>query len=249
MKLYSYTHSGFTLIELLVALFISGIVVTLAASGLVSIGSASQQDRVSTADRLELDRALDFISEEVKMSRSIEVNLPAKGTNNIVGFRPLSAGKNIRPILVLNPSIDSGLSSPIVYYLTDTPNGSLWREPLSIYRWGPTLLLDGNYSDGDGKPAGDRVKTLEPNNPPYYNELVVDGIGDTAPSNFSQLASSSLLECDPNRDIAIPPAGERQGFYVCVDRSTKTVKTWLHKQPQTNTQPQFATATATNRSN
>jgi prepilin-type N-terminal cleavage/methylation domain-containing protein len=245
----SRKNCGFTLVELLVAMFISGMVVSLAGTGLVSIGNASQQAQSETTDRLELDRAVMFMSEEVKMSRAIDPHPPQDRPSTIPQFKAVTNGKNVRPILVLTPAIDSGLSQSIVYYLTETPPTSMWRGPLAIYRWGPTLLQDGSYSNGDGKSTTDPTSKIAPGNVPYFNELVVDGIGASSPSKLSKISSQLLLECDASTDLAIPPIPDRQGFYVCVDRSTKAVKIWLHKQPQNYPHPQFATGAAMNRSN
>jgi prepilin-type N-terminal cleavage/methylation domain-containing protein len=233
-------HSGFTLIELLVALLITGMVVSLAGIGLVSISRGSERERQEANDRLELDRAMGFILEEVKMSKSID---PDPVT--ISGFKPTSSGSNIKPILALNPASNSGLKDPIVYYTIDPDVKSIWQGPRSIYRWGPTLMADGSYSDGDGKSLADSTKgSVE-----YFNELLIDRIGEHSPTTTKQISPGLILECDSKTETAVPNnINHREGFYLCLDDSNRSVKIWMHRQPTELTNPQFTIGTAITRS-
>ena len=142
---------GFTLVELLVALVITGIVISLTGTGLYALMNANQRSQIETTDRLELEQALAFMTDEIKMSQQVMTNIPHDATN----FNPVSGV--IQIILVLNPAPSSKLTKPIIYYLADPPNSSVWLGPRVIYRWGPTLLQNGNYSDGDGKDVCDSL--------------------------------------------------------------------------------------------
>lgn len=191
-------RSGFTLIELVLALAIATIFLGLVGSGLVIV---TKQDRAAAADRssrYELQRALGFIGNEVKMAQSVNPCPP-----DFNGASTMANGSNNPyPVLSLTMPIESGLTEPIIYYVAAPPLASAWSGPLVIYRWGPTLNLNGSYSKG-----GSVVSYS------YYNEVVVDKI------TANQLSNN----CDAIFTAAIPPT-HGQGFSACVEPSGMAVK-------------------------
>ncbi|WP_373541415.1 type II secretion system protein J [Chamaesiphon sp.] len=227
--------SGFTLAELLVALVITGIVISLTGSGLYALMKANYRSQIETADRLELERSLAFMTDEIKMSQQVVTTIPA----TITGFSPASGSSQVQPILVLNPALNSGLKKPIVYYLADPPNSSVWLGPRVIYRWGPTLLQNGNYSDGNGHDL-----TLLPLGSPvaYYNEVVVDRI-----SNL--VAAQASIGCESSYNYAVPSLVTRLGFYACIAPDGKAVKLWIYKLPNSSSKSQSVNALVVTRSN
>lgn len=232
------TEQGFTLIELLVAVAITGIVITLTGSGLYAIMNANQRSQIETTDRLELEQALAFMTDEIKMSQQVMTNIPSLPTA-ITGFRPASGSSRIKPILVLKPARNSKLPHPIVYYLADPPNNSVWLGTRVIYRWGPTLLQNGNYSDGDNNdvatiPLGSTVE--------YFNEVLVDRISDIAPAQ-------SDIPCESSYSYSAPNITERLGFYACIAPDQKSVKLWMSKQPNQITKSSSLNALVVTRSN
>jgi len=68
--------SGFTLVELLVAIAITGVVITIAGSGLVSILQANQKAEAKSDMRTDLHRALDFIGDDVRSSNFVSNTAP-----------------------------------------------------------------------------------------------------------------------------------------------------------------------------
>jgi prepilin-type N-terminal cleavage/methylation domain-containing protein len=229
---------GFTLIELLLAVAISGLVMTLAGSGLYVLMSANNRSQSETTNRLELERALDFITKEIEMSRQIDSNIPTPASS-IPGFNAASGSSSVQPILVLTPSANSRLTNPIVYYLADPPNSSVWLGPRVIYRWGPMLLQNGNYSDG----SGNDVATIAPGAPvQYYNEVLVDRMSDIATAQAS-------IPCETSYGYAIPNLATRSGFYACVALDRKSVKLWLHKQSNSASQTRSIYGLVLTRSN
>jgi prepilin-type N-terminal cleavage/methylation domain-containing protein len=234
-------EAGFTLIELLLALAITGIVISLTGSGLYALMNANQRSQNETSERLELERAVAFITDEIKMSQQIMTSIPSPftGTTGINGFNPASGSSNIKPILVLKPALNSRLKYPIVYYLADPPNSSVWLGPRVVYRWGPTLLQTGNYSDGDGKD----ISTISPTATiEYFNEVVVDRISDLA-------ATQANIDCEANYSAAVPRIIERLGFYACVSPDQKSVKLWIYKQPNSSAKSTMINALVVTRSN
>jgi prepilin-type N-terminal cleavage/methylation domain-containing protein len=234
-------EAGFTLIELLLALAITGIVISLTGSGLYALMNANQRNQNDTTDRLELERAVAFITDEIKMSQEIMTSIPAPftGTKGINGFNPASGSSKIKPILVLEPALNSKLKDPIVYYLADPPNASVWLGPRVIYRWGPTLLQTGNYSDGDGKDISKISPTARIE---YFNEVVVDKISD-------RVAAQANIDCEANYSAAVPSSAERLGFYACVSPDRKSVKLWIYKQPNSSAKSTMINALVVTRSN
>jgi prepilin-type N-terminal cleavage/methylation domain-containing protein len=229
---------GFTLIELLAALVITGIVIGLTGSGLYALMNANQRSQIETTDRLELDQALAFMTDEIKMSQQVITNIPSP-PSRITNFNSASGSSRIQAILVLNPAPNSGLTNPIVYYLADPPGSSVWLGPKVIYRWGPTLLQNGNYSDGNGRdvsqiPRGSSIA--------YYNEVLVDRISD-------RVATQANIPCESSYSYAAPTLIDRLGFYACIAPDQKSVKLWMYKQPNPSANSRSINALVVTRSN
>lgn len=234
-------EAGFTLMELLLALAITGIVISLTGSGLYALMNANQRSQNETTERLELEQAVAFITDEIKMSQQIMKTIPSPftGDTGIKGFNPASASSDIKPILVLKPALNSRLKDPIVYYLADPPNASVWLGPRVIYRWGPTLLQTGNYSDGAGKDIS-KISDTAPIE--YFNEVVIDRISD----RVSDLAT---IDCEANYSFGIPSMASRLGFYACISPDQKSVKLWIYKQPNSSAKSTMINALVVTRSN
>jgi prepilin-type N-terminal cleavage/methylation domain-containing protein len=231
-------QAGFTLIELLVALAITGIVIGLTGIGLYALMNANQRSQIETTDRLELEQALAFMTDEIKMSQQITTD-STFATTNTIGFNPASGSSDIQPILVLYPAPNSGLTKPIVYYLADPPNSSVWLGPRVIYRWGPTVRQNGNYSDGDGHdltqlPLGSPVQ--------YYNEVLVDRMSNIA-------STQATTPCESSYSNAAPIVVNRLGFYACIATDQKSVKLWMYKQPNSSAKDRSINALVVTRSN
>jgi prepilin-type N-terminal cleavage/methylation domain-containing protein len=233
-------QAGFTLVELLVAMAISGLVLTLAGSGWYALMMADRRSQVETSERWELERAATFMAEEIKMSRKIAIDLPDTlgALTSQTGLNDASGSSRVQAILVLQPAFSDDPKKAIVYYLADPPNNSVWLGPRVIYRWGPTLLQNGNYSDGNGNPIS--VLT-SPGSIQYFNEVLIDRISDTAPQVNNP--------CDRSDNYAAPSLNKRLGFYACIAADRKSARLWLHKQLNSDTKSQSVDAVATTRSN
>lgn len=197
-KYFGKCPAGFTLIELVLALAMSTALLGLVGSGLVIV---TKQDRAAAADRssrYELQRALGFIGSEIQMAESVNPCPPDFSGVSITA----SGSANPYPVLSLTMPIKSGLTEPIIYYVAALPAKSPWSGPLAIYRWGPTLNLDGTYSQGSSATSYS-----------YYNEVVIDKITSDQLSN----------NCDAVFTAAIP-ANFSQGFSACAEPSGTAVK-------------------------
>jgi prepilin-type N-terminal cleavage/methylation domain-containing protein len=243
---YPSKDRGFTLIELLVAISITGIVITLTGSGLYALMSANHRSQTETTERLELEQALAFMTDEIKMSQQVALYISTKPPKvlkfndaSLSNFNDAAGSSNVQPILVLKPAQNSRLKDPIVYYLSAPPNKSVWLGPRVIYRWGPTLLQNGNYSDGNGQD----ISTIPPDSKiEYYNEVLIDRMSDLK-------AAEANTSCDSIYSYAVPSVAERLGFYACIAPDGKSVKLWLQKQPNTSGKSQSINALVVTRSN
>ena len=186
---------GFTLTELLLAMVMTSMIVTLAGGGLFAIMRANNKAEDETLRRIELNRAIDFISDEVRMSKSINLNansgLPAN-------FSPASGASSPKPVLVLNLPASTGVTTPIIYYVASPTNSSPWSGPKAVYRWGPPLLINGQYSTT-----------------PPQNEVLIDFIADSTPTPNCPSPYT-------------PTNTSATGFYVCVDSTGRAAQLHLH---------------------
>lgn len=84
------TQQGFTLIELLVAGVLSVVVILVTWSGLMSAMTMSQAAESRSARQSELNRALDFMTNEIRMARSINATLAPSASGGAPGGAPPS---------------------------------------------------------------------------------------------------------------------------------------------------------------
>jgi hypothetical protein len=126
-------------------------------TGLVVMKQGNATSEAKTKARTELNRALDFIAEEIRMAQSINtqtVSLSAP-SNTVNGTDQI--------ILIL--TVPGVTASPIVYRITQPNSSSVWEGPRVIYRYGPNMDNNGTYTD--------------PNNSTnWQNRLLIDGISD-----------------------------------------------------------------------
>jgi len=130
------TSAGFTLIELLVAMAISTIVIGVAGFGLVTILDKNNKAEAETLRRTNLNRALDFIADDIRESKSVSTTLPPAWTSWTVptGYTGV--------LFLTKP----GTPTQVAYY-TRSSSGVVWQGPQIIYRKDgsddPQALVDG----------------------------------------------------------------------------------------------------------
>lgn len=216
------SSTGLTLVELLVVILISAIVISVAGSSVVAILAANKKAEVRIERRIDLSRAFDFMTNEIRMARSINRtgNTVANGITGTVedvvtasGLNPTSFGTIVLyleiPITSTIPVIcpaggpNAGLAPPtptnydrVVY---DIRSSSTWLGPRVIARHGRIPRSDG---------------TINPCSNPVANDVLVDSISDTP---------------DPNNGppSTCPGAG---GFYACVSSSERQVDFYLNSE-------------------
>jgi type II secretory pathway pseudopilin PulG len=210
----SHTAAGFTLVEILIAAAITSTMTALAVFSLTDIMQMSQKAESETLRRQQLNRALDFISDEVRMATAI-----AKDANTGVptDFSSNSPPSNITRVLSLQiPSLPSG--QRVIYYIAD-PNSTTFG-PNVIYRWGPGFDDDGNYAT-----ATTRVDRLS--NPSGWKheplvDLVASGLPASTKTNYAEFnPDCPLITPTTSRWDDNPDKVNRKGFYTCVDPNGK----------------------------
>jgi type II secretory pathway pseudopilin PulG len=182
------TALGFTLAEVLIAGVVTSIVAVMTLSNLLQFQQIGQSSKTQVLARQNLNRGLDFMLEEMRMANSIATNSTANLATQAANFDPTNK------TVILNLAV-SGISQRILYYIADNDNRSL--GPKVVYRWGPALDTNGNYSNPTVPSA-------------WQYEVLVDQIESALP------APNPV--CNPNW-TANPPVAVRQGFYSCVDPS------------------------------
>jgi len=211
----SQSSAGFTLIELLVAMAITSIVVSLTGFGLVAMTNKNKTYEAQTRSRIELSRASDFITDEIRMARRINRTdtTIANGTtvtvDNVVTSSGLSLsalGSHGTIVLYLEipitanipttcptggPNPGSAPPSPSTYdrvVYDIRPSTSPWLSPRTIYRYGRIPSIDG---------------TINPCSSPVASAVLVDSI--------------SATNINPTSCTTPAVLSGAEGFYACVN--------------------------------
>jgi prepilin-type N-terminal cleavage/methylation domain-containing protein len=208
-----FPHSlGFTLIELLVASLLVSVVILVAWTGLLSIMNMTQAAEAQTARQTELNQALDFMTNEIRMARSINASetLSANGTTvtleNVMtsaGVNPAALGnygtiglylerptlKDIPAVCPAGPNAGNPPPAPadfdpVVYDIRPSPGG--WLQPRMVARYGRIPSSDG---------------TVNPCNNPVSSDPMVDAL-------------STTMKTTPTCSGVLSGDG---GFYSCVN--------------------------------
>jgi prepilin-type N-terminal cleavage/methylation domain-containing protein len=179
----SFVHNlGFTLIELLVASLLVSVVILVAWTGLLSVMNMTQAAEARSARQTELTQALDFMTNEIRMSRSINQSATAKANGSTVALANVvtSTGFNLANLgtygdigLYLERDTNSnipavcpaggpnaGLPPPspadydrIVYDIRPSPSG--WLSPKILVRYGRVPSANGAINPCSSPISGD----------------------------------------------------------------------------------------------
>jgi type II secretory pathway component PulJ len=190
-------HSGFTLTELMIAAFISISVVAFGGWSVATVISSSKTNESQNERRGELNRALDFMSAEIR--QAVDVNKSVDVDHNIITpsdftLDPTEVNPDsVQKILAIQ---SQGLSNPVIYYIASPAAANLtWRGPKVLYRWGPSFDADGRY---DATAASST----------WVHTPLIDALEDT----------DVAIACPTTEGwSASPPSGSSAtGFYACI---------------------------------
>ncbi|NCR41471.1 MAG: type II secretion system protein [Microcystis aeruginosa W13-11] len=188
-------QAGFTITEVLLADLMMLIAISLSGIGVTNLLRSNYQANAGTEIRNNLNRTLEFVSDEVRRARII-----ADSEADIVTTQvPEARAAGSRVVLAFqipdpnNPG-QAPLNEQIVYY-TKGPENSL-TGPRVLWRYGPNLDANGNYIT----PAD--ITT-------WIRSPVTDMLAATAnnPNFCDDHADFELIAADP---------GDVDGFFACV---------------------------------
>jgi len=137
------TNQGFTLVELLASLVITGIVVAGLNVGMTYLLQESKEAEKETQRRSELNRAADFIAEEIKMAEAIAGDSSISTATAAPSFTKDCTDTSDDLVCVLILQVP-GVPERIIYYTE--PAATPWQGPRVLKRWGPNFCADGTYS-------------------------------------------------------------------------------------------------------
>jgi prepilin-type N-terminal cleavage/methylation domain-containing protein len=173
---------GFTLIELLVASLLVSVVILVAWTGLLSVMNMTQAAEARSARQMELNRALDFMTNEIRMARFINQSATAKANGSTVPLADVVTSTGL-PLAALgsygdiglylerdtSPNIpaicpaggpNAGLPPPspadydrVVYDIRPSPSG--WLSPKILTRYGRVPSSDGTLNPCSNPISGD----------------------------------------------------------------------------------------------
>ena len=113
-------NKGFTLVELLVAIVMSGIVMVGLGAGMMAILNNNKASAAKTVAKNQLNRAIDYISEDIKQSR-------------VAGLTQTSVA-NDTLVLTYYENINDTTGHTIEYYLDSVAANEPWLGPKVLRR-------------------------------------------------------------------------------------------------------------------
>ncbi|WP_338460852.1 hypothetical protein [Synechococcus elongatus] len=192
---HSSSTQGLTLAEVLIGVVIAGIVIGGSGYGLAAITAANRTEEARVDRRMEMSRALEFVSDEIKSARGIARD-PASVIATQAPDFTLPSGAQI--LLAIS---SSKASQSIIYYLAAPPANSVWQGPQVLYRWGPSFDAAGNYSN----PNLPREWTYSP---------LLDLVANTASPDAENCRTTGVAA----DQVQIPTNNaNRRGLFVCLD--------------------------------
>lgn len=185
--------------ELLVATLIASVVILIAGYGFIVAMNGERVAQAASARRSELNRAFDFMTNEIRMAQSINQttnpisapNTPITDVINQAGLSgQLGTVGNVALYLEI-PTTNPSAACPveydkIVYDIRSSTGG--WLPPYAIHRYGRTPRANG---------------TIDPCSLPVSSDVLVDAIADHLDTAPVCNAPGSLMGS--------------HGFQACVD--------------------------------
>lgn len=180
---------GFTLIELLVTILASIIILLLAGNGLIAVIRINQINEAETRQQAQLNRALDFMADEVREARAITVGPPA-------GWTSPGGCDGIFSLVKPNPAEPN-----VAYYVCSPPGGTLWQGSKVLYRatTSPTTLAS-------AEPLIDALSTQPMTNctgSPSPNNLGIKAVPDGKKIEICLKGVQSSLSQSPTLELKI----------------------------------------------
>lgn len=193
-------RTGFTLLELLLASSLTLLVVSMTGWGMFVMLRENVAVSGSSDVQNNLNRAVDFMADEVKSASSIYRDMAPAITAASAATSPSTAFSATGKTIVL--ALDLGLTYPVIYYFQTPSSSDPWFGPRVLYRWGPGFLASGAYTTTWG------------------NEALVDMIASAADSGAGCPSSSYSLPTATGSTVA----SNTSPVFACVDATGKSVE-------------------------
>lgn len=188
---------GFTLTELLIASAMTVAVLGGVSYGLLAVLNSNKIANANSQTQQMLNLGVEFVTDEIQSASQIDLAYDptlAARFDDLHGDDP-----NIIPVLSLQIK---GVSQRVIYYTYDKPEEDPypWAGPVVLYRLGPDVGFDGNYTN-----------PTEPDE--WSGDPVIDLIGtraDLTTANAPTTCSNPTWTRIPSQDADL------RGFFVCV---------------------------------
>jgi hypothetical protein len=153
------SESGFTMTDLMVGAGLTALMVAGGGTAIASMVDASTTSNAKSERRVEMNRALEFVSTEVQRASGISdtLSLPSELSTELANGSTGINTSTVTPVLQLTLP---GGNDKVTYFTADPVNGS-WRGPKVLYRWGPSFAADGSYVNPGDASAWETVPLLD----------------------------------------------------------------------------------------
>lgn len=189
----NHSNTGLSLLELLLGSALMSLVVSVAGWGLVHIMATDQKASAKETIQYNSNRALEFLSDEIRLARKIESDAVA----SLAEAPDFTLPAGAKPIIVFQvPDVPQR----IIYYIRPVEEGDIWQGPNVIERWGPPLNIEGQYNEDD---------ISQPDT--WQSNVLIDSVDDEPITS----------NCPP--DWQASHADGTKGFNACVDSQEKLV--------------------------
>jgi type II secretory pathway pseudopilin PulG len=186
--------AGFSLIEVILGSLLTIMVVTVAGVGLVNMSRSNLRNSADSELINNLNRASDFISDELRQAQQVETGSGINTTN--VPANTIPAGSTI--ILgIVNPQFPT---NRIIYYTNTPRTQDRLLGPRVLYRYGPDLLANGTYNTASWG---------------------ISSVADLIPNANDTDLTNALKSCDSGWTRTPTNLGDTDGFFVCTNGSTR----------------------------
>ena len=176
------------------------VVIGAAGMGLMNLMRGNSTSTAQADRRAEVNRALEFISDEVRRAETIELDVSSIPSGNLP---PSFDASKEKIVLALNvpDNLGQDTSKPnqkVIYYVKPKPNNDkTWLGPNIIYRYGPPLdTTGGSYTSGT-----------------WVDQALIDRVND-----------QTITPNCRSSETAIPA----KGFAACVDSGQKIAKIYVN---------------------
>ncbi|NCS08204.1 MAG: hypothetical protein GPJ07_17340 [Microcystis aeruginosa G13-07] len=198
-------QGGFTITEVLLAGLMMLIAVSVAGIGLIDLLRSNYRANADSEIRNNLNRTLEFVSDEVRRARIIANSQAAIITTKVPDWEKIPGAQAVLAFQIPNPDNPGEiLPNQIVYYTRNPekpePEKGLWYSltgPRVLWRFGPNLDANGNYT------TPDKINTWIRS--PVTDMLAEAAVNPSCPEDFNKISD--------------PP----QGFFACVHKKGNLV--------------------------